>query len=308
MNLVRRLPRSRTLAVLVVFALVAMAAPAAVAAPGTVRYDSQPNPLPGNLFSEAFQAQQMSEFGDQIIFAAGPPELGTVSVVFSSFACEMGAWNTGDCQSAAGATFNHPITFNIYEVDATDPTGVGDLITSVTQTVAVPFRPSADLVNCPLTAPVAPGGWVGPTGLCHNGFAFPVEFDLAGVQVPDEIIFSVSFNTSGYGTPPLPAPGPQDSLNVGVVTTSPSIGTDVDTTVLFTNNPSPLGGPPGVFQADPGLRPRLHACRSIHHCGYAGSASTPWSGSGWFGGSDHWGVESAWCGGWCHLLLLWESW
>jgi hypothetical protein len=255
MRLTRPRRRARISALFVALALVALAVPVAIAAPGTVRYDSQPDPLPGNLFSEAFQAQQMSEFGDQIMFAAGPPELGTVSVVFSSFACQMGAWNTNDCSSASGATFDHPITFNIYEVDAADPTGVGDLITTVTQTVAVPFRPSADPVNCPPTAPVAPGGWLGPTGLCHNGLAFTVEFDLGGVTVPDEIIFSVSFNTSGYGTPPLPVPGPQDSLNVGVVTTSPAIGTDVDTTVLFTNNPSPLGGPPGVFQADPGFDP-----------------------------------------------------
>ena len=39
----------------------------------------------------------------------------------------------------------------------------------------------------------------GPAGLCFNGFAFTVEFDLAGVTVPDEIIFSVAFNTSTFG-------------------------------------------------------------------------------------------------------------
>jgi hypothetical protein len=250
MNSIHRRLRGRKYAVLVVFALVAVPALAAMAAPGTVRYDSQPSPLPGNITSEAFQAQQMSEFGDQIILAAGPTELGKASVVFSSWACQTGTTGAGgNCMSTPGATFPHPITFNIYAVDATDPTGVGALLKTVTQTVAVPFRPSAD------PACAANGGWGAPD--CFNGFAFTVEFALDGVMVPDEIIFSVAFNTSGFGDPPVGAPGPYDSLNVGVVTTPPALGTDVDPNVLFTNTTFPLPGSPVAFQADPDFDPGL---------------------------------------------------
>jgi hypothetical protein len=253
-----RLPRTRThkrkLAVLVVFALVALPALAAMAAPGTVIYESQPNPLPGNVVSRAFQATQTTEFGDQITFASGPRELGSASVVFSSWACQTGTTGAGgNCMSTPGATFTHPITLNLYEVDAAAPTGVGALITSVTQDVAVPYRPSAD------PACAANGGWGSPD--CFNGFAFTVEFDLSGATVPDEIIFSIAFNTGTYGNPPLGVTGPYDSLNVGLVPTSvpPVTGTDADANVVFANTPAPpistLGFRAQTGGTDPGAEP-----------------------------------------------------
>ena len=240
MILADRRPRNRKYAVLVAIALVAAPALAAIAAPGTVIYDSQPEPLPGNVPSRAFQATQTTEFGDHIVFGTGPRELGTASVVFSSWACETGSWDAGNCASDPGAIFTHPITLNIYEVNATDPTLPGTLIKTVTQDVAVPYRPSADLTACPPT-PEVPGGWPGPGGQCFNGFAFTVEFDLAGVTVPEEIIFSIEFNTSTFGESPIGQAGPYDSLNVGLVPTSvpPVTGTDADPTVVFSNNPAP---------------------------------------------------------------------
>jgi hypothetical protein len=250
--------RRRTQALLIVLAMVALSAPVALAAPGTVIYDSQPTPLPGNLPSRAFQATQTTEFGDHIVFGAGPRELGTASVVLSSWACQTGAWNTGDCVSAPGATFNHPITLNLYQVDAAAPTGVGALIKSVTQDVAVPYRPSANPA-CATTVPAVPGGWQGTGGACFNGFAFTVVFDLSGVTVPEEIIFSIAFNTSTFGNPPVGgAPGPYDSLNVGLVP-SPTTGTDANANVVFANTPAPPAGMLG-FRAqtggtDPGAEP-----------------------------------------------------
>lgn len=246
MNSIHRRLRGRKYAILVVFGLVALPALAALAAPGTVIYDSQPEPLPGNIPSRAFQVTQTTEFGDHITFGTGPRELGTANVVFSSWACETGTTGAGgNCVSTPGSTFNHPITLNLYEVDAASPTGVGALITSVPQDVAVPFRPSAD------PACAANGGWGSPD--CFNGFAFTVEFDLAGVTVPNEIIYSIAFNTSTFGNPPVGAPGFYDSLNVGLVP-SPTTGTDTDPDVVFANTPAPPGT--GVFRAitapDPG--------------------------------------------------------
>ena len=108
MNPIHRRLRARTSALLVALALVAVAVPVALAAPGTVIYDSQPNPLPGNIPSRAFQATQTTEFGDHIIFAAGPRELGKASVVFSSWACETGAWNRGNCVTTPGVDLHPP--------------------------------------------------------------------------------------------------------------------------------------------------------------------------------------------------------
>jgi hypothetical protein len=254
----RRRFRARTQALLVAFALVVLGVPIALAAPGTVIYDSQPTPLPGNIPSRAFQATQTTEFGDHIAFAAGPRELGTASVVFSSWACETGAWNTGDCASTAGSTFEHPITLNLYEVDATAPTGVGAVITSVTQDVAVPFRPSADPA-CATAVPAVPGGWQGASGLCFNGFAFTVDFNLGGITVPEEIIYSIAFNTSTFGNPPVGGPsGPYDSLNVGLVPSPPPTGTDVDPAEEFSNSLAPPLGALG-FRAQAAADPDFTA-------------------------------------------------
>ena len=262
MILTRPRRRARISALLVALAMVALAVPIALAAPGTVIYDSQPTPLPGNLPSRAFQATQTTEFGDHIVFGAGPRELGTANVVMSSWACESGAAGAGgNCLTTPGETFEHPITLNLYEVDTTAPTGVGALITSVTQVVAVPYRPSANPA-CETAPTPVPGGWQGPGGLCFNGFAFTIDFDLAGVTVPDEIIFSIAFNTTTYGNPPVGGTtGPYDSLNVGLVPTAvpPVTGTDADTNVVFANTPAPpistLGFRAQTGGVDPGAEP-----------------------------------------------------
>jgi hypothetical protein len=233
-------PRSRRkTAILIVFVLALLAAPVAMAAPGTVVFDSHPNPMPGNVASRGFQATSTGEFGDHIAFAPGTPrEFGTVSVVFSSWACQMGAAGAGgNCVSAPGSTFTHPITLNLYEVDDTAPTGVGALITTVAQDVAVPFRPSADPA-CP-----GNGGWGAPD--CFNGFAFLVEFDLGGMTLPDEVIFGIAFNTNTNGEDPIGMTGPYDSLNVGIAqgAVAPVVGVDPDPQEFFVDTPSQ--GPDG---------------------------------------------------------------
>src|SRR5262249_15145772 len=59
-----------------------------------------------------------------------------------------------------------------------------------------------------------------------NGTAFPVSFDFSGTTVPDSIIFGVAFNTQTWGYNPIGTPGPYISLNYGVATVPPSVGTD----------------------------------------------------------------------------------
>src|SRR4051794_20636349 len=69
-------------------------------------YNSIPVNLPGNVPSQPFQAQQTSEYGDAVSFAAGPTDqLKQVTVVMSSWACQSGTWNGGDCVTTPGAKF-----------------------------------------------------------------------------------------------------------------------------------------------------------------------------------------------------------
>src|SRR3954449_9570468 len=113
---------------------------------GTTIYNSIPSPLPGNLPSQPFQAQQVKELGDKVTFAGSARVLKDVTITMSSWACQSGAWNTSNCVSAPGATSSVPITVKLYASD-TDA-ALGNSLASVTQSVAIPYRPSADAVNC----------------------------------------------------------------------------------------------------------------------------------------------------------------
>jgi hypothetical protein len=219
--------------------LVAMSAGLASAAGPKAKatYNSVPTNLPGNMPSQAFQAQQTSEFGDSVALAAGPRQADSVDVVMSSWGCQAGTWNAGDCVTAKGATFSHPITLNLYNVDGASGQPIGAPVVTKTQTFAIPFRPSADAAKCTSTDS---GKWYSKADkACYNGFATKITFKLDGTVLPTDLIWTVAFNTSGYGASPIGydttcaasvAGCPYDSLNVGVMSFAgqPSAGTDVD--------------------------------------------------------------------------------
>src|ERR1700682_5714277 len=116
-------------------------------AQGLPIYNNIPNPLPGNLDSWGYEATGTSEFGDRVAFAPATGRAAkTVTVTMSSFGCQAGHWYSSDCNTAPGATFSHPITLNIYVVGSGNAPGA--LLGTVSQTFAIPFRPSVDLVNC----------------------------------------------------------------------------------------------------------------------------------------------------------------
>lgn len=217
-----------------VAALGAALMPTAAGAAARLAYDSIPGTLPGNVPSHAFQATQTSEFGDGVSLEAGTPRrLQSVRVILSSWGCQIGTWNGGDCFTTAGATFTHPITLNVYDMGESG--SVGALLATKTQTFNIRYRPSANDVRC---TDGDAGKWF-KKGTCYNGFAQSIKFGFAGESLTtSDVIWTVAFNTSGYGETPLgyntacsqTTEGcPYDSLNVGLNTSanSPYIGTDV---------------------------------------------------------------------------------
>ncbi|MBK9134291.1 MAG: hypothetical protein IPM15_08090 [Betaproteobacteria bacterium] len=93
----------------------------------------------------------------------------------------------------------------------------------------MPWRPEAD--------PSCPNGgtaWRAADGNCYNGFAFDVAFDFSGqgLLLPDEIVFGLAFNTQSYGSQPLGASGPYNSLNFGL-SSAATAGTDINTDGVF---------------------------------------------------------------------------
>jgi hypothetical protein len=106
--------------------------------------------------SLAFEGDGVAEFGDEVALAGSARQLVSLKVLFTSYGCGVsGHWYSGDCLTNPGQAFNIPITANIYSGDTctTDGCTQGTLLATVTQNQFIPYRPSADLVNCGGTDP-----------------------------------------------------------------------------------------------------------------------------------------------------------
>jgi hypothetical protein len=212
-----------------------------------VIFDNTPAVLPGNLASYGPEAYSYNEWGAGETFAGTARNLATATVTMSSWACESGAWTTNDCATTPGATFSVPITFKVYDVGAGNT--VGSVVATKTQTFDIPYRPSADAVNC--TGGDAGKWWDGAT--CFNGKAVNITFTFAGEDLSNTAIFGISFDTSNYGYTPLATTNnPTDSLNIATypgtgILTAASVGSwlpDNQSTYLSTG---PANGPAGAF-------------------------------------------------------------
>lgn len=202
----------------------------AITAETVVGFDSM-TPMPPNTPSLGFEAYSLTSLGDRFVLKAGAPRtLHSIVVTMSSWACQTGGWNTLDCVSAANATFTHPITLRIYDAS-------GNLLKTVTQTFTLPYRPSSD----PTCVGGDAGKWKAANGTCYNGFASAIAFDLLSQNVvlpSDTFAFDLVYNTRTYGPSPLGVTGPYDSLNIGLFTTAPSVGTDAEPGYMLRNGTS----------------------------------------------------------------------
>jgi hypothetical protein len=216
--------------------------------------------------SLGFEATTASEFGDEVSLQSGTSrQLNELQVLFASFACTSGHWNTGNCVTTPGATFTHSITANIYGASSG---GIpGSLLATVTQDQVIPYRPSADSVNC------TGGKWFNTAaGACQNQISTVLTFTFsAGITLPDQVIWTVAFNTTHYGAAPIgegvacfgsSGGCPYDSLNVGAktYTGAPYSGTDVDPNGAFVNYQA------GSFYCDGGAGGTLRLDTSTTVC------------------------------------------
>lgn len=210
-----------------------------------VVYNSIPTTLPDNWVSYGLQAEATHEFGDLIQLGGTGRVVSSVDVGFSSWACETGAWNTSDCVSEPGATFDIPVTVTLYE-PATGAAGA--VLATVTQTITAPYRPSSDLVNC------AEGRYESATG-CMNGVAFTASFDFSGLEqeLPDEVVVGVSFDTRSHGSSPIGSVGPWSAFNVALGGVTSTVGADPDTDIVYINKTA--AGNPAALVATPGYGP-----------------------------------------------------
>jgi hypothetical protein len=214
------------------------AATLALPASAGVIYNSIPTSLPPNVPSLGYQATQTSEFGDLIAFAGTGRQLDYVTVLMSD-------WALASTYGSSSPTWDYPLTLNLYNVDNSGAVpALGSLIASVTQTFAIPWRPEAD--------PTCPGGtaWRAANGNCYNGLAFTISFDFTGVTVPDQIIYGLAYDTNTWGYHPMGQSGPYESLNFGLSSSTPSVGTNPFPDTAYWNT-----GAAGTFHRDTGWSP-----------------------------------------------------
>jgi hypothetical protein len=225
--MIGRIPkRAAKLAVAILAATALMAVAAGAASAATVFNNFESTASSKQAVSSLNIPQYaISAFGAQVGFThATTPS--TVSVLLSSWACQSGEYGNGTCATSTGATFELPITLNIYKVQGTGPgeeaitTGAnqpGALIASHTQTAKVPYRPSTNK-KCPTTGGEGNDayGWR-YHGKCYNGDAFYLNYteaELGNVRLPEKVIISVAYNpTEGLTTEAKTA---ALSLNVGL--------------------------------------------------------------------------------------------
>ncbi len=202
-----------------------IAIPIAAHASSSAIYNNIPNSQPRNVVSLGFEATGTSEFGGEVSFVGSARSNPTVTVLMSSWGCENGNWHSNNCSTTPGATFPVPITLNVYNTGTgtTQGSAPGSLITSVTKSFAIPYRPSAD-TRCTNDAA---GKWFSTAdNTCYNGYATPISFNLANITLPAQAVISVAYNTSDYGHAPVghsacsaatttAAGCGYDSLNVG---------------------------------------------------------------------------------------------
>jgi hypothetical protein len=199
-------------------------------------YNAIPSSVNGNVPSEGFEATGTSEFGDEVVLdKAG--KIQTMTVLMSSWGCQTGHWDSGDCQTTKGATFSVALTFKVY---ADNGGTKGNLLAQQSTTVAMPYRPSASS-NCQGDDL---GKWFNTTDkTCYNGFPQAVTMRFDGQSLPSSVIWTVEYNTSTAGPSPI---GPTDcygtaagcgydSLNVGTFSApnAPYAGADVDGDTVF---------------------------------------------------------------------------
>jgi hypothetical protein len=185
--------------------------------PRSVLYTST-QPGVANLPSVGVEAYSFNEIGDEVLLRR-VAKLKSVAVTLSSWACQNGAWNTGDCQTTPGATFQTPITLNIYKASSTDPnshvTTPGGLLATVTRMFTIPYRPSAS----PHCTGAQAGEWFKNGQGCFNGIAHSIGFTLTGLKtkLPKDVVLGVSYNSDHSGPNPLgQSNSPTDALNVGL--------------------------------------------------------------------------------------------
>ena len=208
-----RTPRIPHLALAAVLLALALAALAALAAPAgaEVVYDNPP--AGGEAEVLGFEASGTAELGTLVRLAGSDRLNPRVEVTAVVRACGEGSGE--DACDTPGATFPLPATLSVYAANADG--SPGPLLARLTQTFELPCEGSQPLV-----------------------------FDLPGVTLPPEAVFTLAFDTASAGYAPTGVAGPAD--RVGIALAGPAdVGATPREAEGVYRAASPEGGAAPVF-------------------------------------------------------------
>ena len=208
--------------------LVLMASPA-IAMPV---YNDLPNKLPPSVASEGFEATSTSQLGNVVELSKIHRGRRNPRVTFalSDAACETGGGET--CSSAKNSSYSWPVTVSLY--NAGPGNTLGALLATQTNSISIPFRPSAS----PACATKGkPGEWFDKkTAGCFSGVTFKNSYSFAGLTLPNEVLVGLAYNTQDYGAEPTGVPGPENFLGVAMVAGAPRAGANPRGEELFVSS------------------------------------------------------------------------
>jgi hypothetical protein len=205
-DMTERIPPSVAKLVVALLAAIAVGALGAGTAGAELVYKNVPAPRPKGFPALGFESDSVSEFGGEVQFAGTGRKNPTVTVYMESYACQNEASGAA-CATASGATFQVPITLNIYTVGS-----LGSPADSLTKAFNIHYRPSAS-PNCPLELPEHVKGF---GKRCEFAARAKLKFKFKGASLPPQAVIAVAYNTETYGKEPTGQPGPVNSLNVAV--------------------------------------------------------------------------------------------
>lgn len=165
----------------------------------------EPSSFIDNPVSLGYAATGTTKFGSQIVQTEGSKN-AEVEVLMSVWGCEEGGGATCVTNDPA-ATFDAPLTLNVYEV--TYENKVGARLSSTPKTFELPYRPSS--VGCEDNT-----AFKAEDGHCQHGLPVGVDFET-GINLPRKVIITLSFTPSSADN------GATQSLNVGLEG-PPSVG------------------------------------------------------------------------------------
>jgi hypothetical protein len=215
-----------------------------------VLYDEIPSPLPTNVASVGFQATAINSMGMYVqLLNNTDKSIGKFSVVMSSWAP-----HSEHPSFPLSEGYYHNITLKLYKPNNANSPTTAELLYTIERELLVPWKPEQS-ANC------STGRFMDSNGVCWSGLAFTLTFDIGycGPLMHSEFIYGIGFNTQSYGESPIGSAGPWNSLNMGVTTNSPSVGSNINPGTYFVDSDNAGTysdpGPTGVFRMDSGLNP-----------------------------------------------------